>query len=64
MSKDKVSVVPSIKAPKTAHTSNTKKGMGDYYGTGFKNPIGKPREIMAMKSKASKNLGKAPRSLA
>ena len=27
-----------------AHTANTKIGMGDYYGTGFKAPIGRMRD--------------------
>lgn len=29
---------------KSAHTSNSKKGMGDNYGTGSKNPMGSMRE--------------------
>lgn len=63
MSKAKVTNVKSIKAPKTAHTSNTKKGMGDYYGSGMKNPVGKSRDNMMMPKATSKSLGKAPRSL-
>ena len=54
-----------IKANKTAHTSNSKLGMGDFYGSGIKNPIGRVREDMMMgKSMNSKDLGKAPKSLA
>jgi hypothetical protein len=67
MSRAKASVVPSMKsksAPKTAHTSNSKKGMGDYYGTGVKNPTGKMREGMGVNPLGKKSLGKAPKSLA
>ncbi len=31
----------NLKPLKNAHTPNTKYGMGDYYGSGIKNPIGK-----------------------
>ena len=63
----KISSVPSIKgktAPKTAHTSNTKKGMGDYYGTGVKAPVGRMRDGMGMIPVTKKGLGKPPKSLA
>jgi hypothetical protein len=60
----KVSVVKGIKAPKSAHTSNSKKGMGDYYGSGVKNPTGKVRDNTLLKTRGSKNLGKPPKSLA
>jgi hypothetical protein len=54
----------SIKGlPKQAHTSNSKVGTGDYYGTGIKNPIGKSIVNMAMPS-SLKTKGKPPRSLA
>jgi len=52
-----------MKAPKTAHTSNTKMGMGDFYGTGKKNPIGKVKEGMGAKVSTVKGLKKAPKSL-
>lgn len=52
----------SIKPLKNAHTSNQKIGMGDYYGTGVRNPIGTIRES-SMYS-VGKNLKKPPRSLA
>jgi hypothetical protein len=47
-----------------AHTSPTKYGMGDYYGTGFKAPVGRVRDgtvgfIPVSKSK----LGKPPKSV-
>lgn len=54
-----------IKSNKTAHTSNSKIGMGDFYGSGIKNPIGRVRESMIdARPLSSKNLGKAPKSLA
>lgn len=34
----------AIKAPTSAHTSKTKYGMGDNYGTSIKNKVGKMRE--------------------
>lgn len=50
---------------KEAHTSPTKIGMGDYYGTAIKNPIGKLRSdpigVINIKSKALK---KPPKNLA
>lgn len=33
-----------IKPLKNAHTPNTKYGMGDHYGSGVKNNVGKMRE--------------------
>jgi hypothetical protein len=33
------------KTPKEAHTDHTKYGMGDYYGTSHKNPMGKMRDV-------------------
>lgn len=53
-----------IKANKTAHTSNSKLGMGDFYGSGIKNPIGRVREEMMINPMKSKSLGKPPKSLA
>lgn len=46
---------------KTAHTANTQKGMGDFYGSGVKNPMGKPRQIMGIKPIRK---SKPPKSLA
>lgn len=55
----------TVKAPKTAHTSNSKRGMGDFYGTGIKQKVGRVREDtlngIGMGKKKAK---KAPRSLA
>ncbi len=53
------------KSNKTAHTSNSKIGMGDFHGSGIKNPIGRVREsMMDIRPKSSKDLGKPPKSLA
>ena len=52
-----------LKPLKEAHTSNSQKGMGSYYGTGKKNPVASLQE----KGKAylkSKDVGKPPKSLA
>ena len=55
----------SIKPNKTAHTANTKYGMGDYYGTGVKQPMGIMREDqLSFNSVKKKNLGKPPKALA
>lgn len=52
------------KVNKTAHTSNSKIGMGDYYGIGIKNPIGRPIDVMGMDVPKPKRLTKPPKSLA
>lgn len=52
------------KGLKQAHTANTKYGMGDYYGTGIKAPLGKMREGMGMRAISPKKLKKPPKSLA
>lgn len=59
----KATNVKPIKAPKSAHTSNSKKGVGDFYGTGVKNPVGKQVSGSAIPRIKSKTVGKAPRSL-
>lgn len=53
-----------LKGLKQAHTSNSQIGMGDYYGSGIKNPIGKSREIMGMKVSGAKKTLKKPLTLA
>lgn len=51
--------------PKLAHTPKTKKGMGDYYGTGVKNPVGKVRDMTAgINPLDKKRLKSPPKSLA
>lgn len=54
----------SLKPAKNAHTANTKYGMGDFYGTGVKQKVGTMRDTYMMPKISSKNLGKAPKSLA
>ena len=53
------------KSLKQAHTSNSPKGMGDYYGSGIKNPIGRVRDsyMPQLKDLGSKKLRTPPRSL-
>lgn len=48
-----------------AHTAKTKYGMGDNYGTGIKQPIGKPRSgTVGLKPVTKKQVGTPPKSLA
>lgn len=48
-----------------SHTEPTKYGMGDYYGTGFKNKMGRLRsDTPGYRPATKKQLGKAPKSLA
>ena len=48
-----------------AHTDNVKHGMGDFYGQGKRNPIGKVRSgTVGMEPVSKKKMGKPPRSLA
>lgn len=49
---------------KQAHTDNTKYGMGDYYGTGITNKIGKIRDVMGYEAPKNVNLNKPPKSVA
>jgi len=53
-----------INAPKTAHTSNSKKGMGDYYGTGIKAKIGTMIDGMGVPEITPNKIKKPPKSLA
>lgn len=53
----------STKKPKFFHTPNTSNGMGDYYGTGIKNPTGKIRSFMA-EPLTTKIKAKRPKALA
>ncbi len=54
----------SPKAPKTAHTANTKYGMGDSYGSGVRQKLGTVREGIGMVKLTNKKLGTPPKSLA
>jgi len=49
---------------KQAHTSNTQYGMGDYYGQGVRNKIGKMREGVGVNASTPKKLKTPPKSLA
>lgn len=52
------------KTLKQSHTSNSKIGSGDSYGTGVKNPVGKMKSSSLTPVLKGKDVGKAPRSLA
>lgn len=47
----------------TAHTSKTKKPMGDYYGTGIKQKVGKSRSDSMANPVPKSKLGVAPKKL-
>lgn len=49
------------KVPKFNHTSNSKVGMGDYYGTGVRNPQGKMNSLLDYAS--PKKSKKPPKTL-
>ena len=46
------------------HASKSKIGMGDHYGSGIRNPIGKIRDVTGITAVNPKSLKKAPKSLA
>lgn len=45
------------------HTSNAKVGMGDYYGSGVKNPMGKIRSVTGYQKIAPSKLKTPPKKL-
>ena len=47
-----------------AHVSNTKYGMGDYYGTGIKQKMGTIRDGLGIVQTPPAKLRKPPKSLA
>lgn len=47
-----------------SHVSNTSMGMGDYYGQGIRNPVGRIRDGAGQVEVTPKNLRVPPRSLA
>lgn len=53
-----------IKGLKNAHTSNSKIGMGDFYGSGVRQSVGRMRESMIDGPVKSKKSGNPPKSLA
>ncbi len=52
------------KTLKTFHTSNSKMGSGDSYGSGVKNKVGSIRSSVSTPSAPKKKLSKLPKSLA
>ncbi len=60
-----ISQVKSIKSKtKFSHESSNKVGMGDNYGTGIKNKIGKVRDnTVGMTNLSKKKLGTPPKSV-
>lgn len=57
--------IPSISTKaKGAHVSKAKYGMGDFYGTSVKQPMGKIRDSIGSNPMSKKKLGKPPKSLA
>jgi hypothetical protein len=55
--------IPKAKT-KQAHTSQSKMGMGDYYGTGLTAKIGKTRDVTGFEVLSKKKLKTPPKSLA
>ncbi len=53
-----------IKPLKTAHTSNAKIGMGDYYGSGLRNKTARSISIMGQSSGVPRKTTKPPKSFA
>lgn len=60
----KKSSILKPKLNKTAHTANTKHGMGDHYGTGIRASLAKIRDGVGMKEISSIKMKKPPKSLA
>ena len=48
---------------KLAHTPKSPKGMGDFYGTGVRQKLGKMRDGMGMQEITPKKLKTPPKSL-
>ncbi len=53
-----------VKPLKTTHTNPSPKGMGDYYGTGVRNRMGKAVDVFSATPVKAKNIGKPPKSVA
>jgi len=55
----------SMVKPYESHVSKTKKPMGDFYGVGVKQPIGKQKgPLLGSANLSQKKLGKPPKTLA
>lgn len=57
-------LMKNSKVNKTAHTSNSKIGMGDYYGVGVKNPVAKIVVDQINEVVPKSKMKKPPKSLA
>ena len=56
-------VKPSKISSGDSHVSHTSMGMGDYYGMGVKNKIGKMREGNGLYNMGKSKLGTPPKSV-
>ena len=55
---------PKYKKNEFAHTANTKYGMGDNYGTGIRQKLGRVRDdTVGMAKLSKKQIGTPPRSV-
>ncbi len=52
------------KSKKSFHTNSSPKGMGDFYGSGIRNPIGKVRDLYGINPIKKAKLKNPPKSLA
>ncbi len=53
-----------VKTNKVSHASNSKYGMGDFYGSAIKNPVGRVREDFMTGPTKQVKKAKPPKSLA
>ena len=52
------------KSDRRAHTSGSKEGCGDYYGSGVRNPVAKIRDFGGVSAASMKKTKKPPKALA
>ena len=56
--------IGKVRASHQAHTDPTQHGMGDFYGTGYKNPMGKMRsDSVGYRPVTRKQMGTPPKSV-
>jgi hypothetical protein len=53
-----------LKKTAAAHTTLSSKGVGDFYGSGIRNKIGRSRDVMGISEIPSKKLKNPPKSMA
>jgi hypothetical protein len=53
-----------VKGLKNAHSSNSKMGSGDFYGTAIKQNVGRIRDSYMKPLTSKSKIGKPPKSLA